>query len=117
MARPGHFSPRLSIHNGPLSGFSATFCHVPRKMVRASKPAAADGAGKRLLPRVSQHVSFQMTRQTETFPALFARVGPQVGVAPPVLPEIPGGGVTAVAVGTLKGLLSGVCPLVLHQIA
>lgn len=59
----------------------------------------------------------QMTRQTETFAALFAGVGPQVGVAPPVLPEIPGGGVTAVAVWTLKRLLSRVGPLVLHQIA
>lgn len=58
-----------------------------------------------------------MARQTETFPALFARVGPQVGVAPPVLPEIPGGGVTAVAVWTLEGLLPRVRPLVLHQIA
>lgn len=86
-------------------------------MVRASKPAAADGAGERLLPRVSQHVSFQMARQTETLPALFARVGPQVGVAPPVLAEIPRGGVAAVAVRTLKGLLPGVRPLVLHQIA
>lgn len=58
-----------------------------------------------------------MARQTETFPALFAGVGPQVRVAPPVLPEIPGGGVTAVAVGTLEGLLPRVRPLVLHQIA
>lgn len=38
---------------GPLSALSATFRHVPGKVVRASKPAAADGARKGLLPCVS----------------------------------------------------------------
>lgn len=85
-------------------------------MVRACKPAQAFGAGVRLLARVSQHVRLQMSRQPEAFLTLWAGVGPQVGVAPPVLPQIPGGDVPAVAVRTLEGLLPGVDPLVLHQV-
>lgn len=37
-------------------------------------------------------------------------------MAPPVLPEVAGGRVTAVAVGTLEGLFSGVYPLMLYQV-
>lgn len=84
--------------------------------MRAGKPAEAVGAGVRFLPRVGQHVSLQMSRQAKAFPTLVTCVGPKVGVAPPVLPEVAGGRVTAVAVGTLEGLFSGVYPLMLYQV-
>lgn len=90
---------------------------MARKVVRAGEPAKAVGARVRLLPRVSQHVSFQMARQPEAFATFLAHVGPQVSVTPPVLPQVARGRVTAVAVGTLKRLFTGMGPLVLHQVA
>lgn len=85
-------------------------------MVRASEPAEAAGTGEGFLPRVRQHVRFQMARQAEALPTFLAGVRSQVRVTSPVLAQITGGRVTAVAVGTLEGLLPRMYSLVLDQI-
>lgn len=58
-----------------------------------------------------------MARQAKAFSTFLTRVWTQVSVTPPVLTQITGGGVTAVAVWTFKGLFPGVYPLMLHQVA
>lgn len=56
--------------------------------MRAGEPAQAVGAGVRLLARVGQHVSLQVSRQAEALATLVARVGPQVAVRPAVLAQV-----------------------------
>ena len=54
---------------------SGTFGQVTGQVVRAGEAALAARAGVGLLPGVSGHVTFQMTRQTERLPTLLTGVG------------------------------------------